>query len=60
MFALVSTSDGAPIVVAGPCWPFCLFVTFPLILGISALVIFFLILGDTFVLVRLFIDLSLN
>ena len=52
MFALISRSDGTPIVIAGPCWPFCIFITFPLIIGISMLVIFFLILGDTFVLVR--------
>ena len=52
MFALVSKSDGTPVVIAGPCWPFCIFITLPLIIGISMLVIFFLILGDTFVLVR--------
>ena len=51
MFALISRSDGTPIVIAGPCWPFCLFITLPFIIGISMLVIFFLILGDTFVLV---------
>ena len=27
MFALVSYPDGSPIIVAGPCWPFCIFVT---------------------------------
>jgi hypothetical protein len=53
MFALVSASDGTPIVISGPCWPFCLFVTVPLIIGISCLVIFFLILGETFALVRI-------
>lgn len=52
MFALISRPDGTPVVIAGPCWPFCLFITFPLIIGMSMLVIFFLILGDTFVLVR--------
>jgi hypothetical protein len=51
MFALLSSPDGTPIIIAGPCWPFCVFVTFPLIIGISTLVIFFLILGDTFILV---------
>ena len=51
MFALISASDGTPIVISGPCWPFCLFVTFPLIIGLSCLVIFFLILGETFSLV---------
>jgi hypothetical protein len=54
MFALVSASDGTPIVISGPCWPFCMFVTLPLIVGISCLVIFFLILGETFALVRTF------
>lgn len=51
MFALISASDGTPIIISGPCWPFCVFVTFPLIIGISCLVIFFLILGETFALV---------
>lgn len=27
MFALLSYPDGTPIVIAGPCWPFCFFVT---------------------------------
>lgn len=27
MFALLSYPDGTPIIIAGPCWPFCLFVT---------------------------------
>lgn len=39
-------ADGSPIIVAGPCWPFCTFVTFPLICGLSALVIYFLILQE--------------
>ncbi|CAB9529745.1 expressed unknown protein (Partial), partial [Seminavis robusta] len=32
MFILLEYADGSPIVVAGPCWPFCLLVTVPLIL----------------------------
>lgn len=48
MFALVSYRDGTPIVVAGPCWPFCVFVTVPLIIGISGAVIYFLIIEDEF------------
>ena len=27
MFMLWERSDGSPIVIAGPCWPFCVFVT---------------------------------
>ena len=27
MFALLQHADGEPIVIAGPCWPFCVFVT---------------------------------
>ena len=27
MFALLQHADGEPIVLAGPCWPFCMFVT---------------------------------
>ena len=38
MFALVSYQDGAPMVLAGPCWPFCVFITLPLILVIPAYV----------------------
>jgi len=35
--------DGTPRLVAGPCWPFCLFITFPLIAGLSTLVAYFII-----------------
>jgi hypothetical protein len=45
MFILLEYADGSPIVIAGPCWPFCLLVTVPLILGISFLVSFFLVLN---------------
>eukprot|EP00527_Entomoneis_sp_CCMP2396_P008548 CAMPEP_0198152878 /NCGR_PEP_ID=MMETSP1443-20131203/61533_1 /TAXON_ID=186043 /ORGANISM="Entomoneis sp., Strain CCMP2396" /LENGTH=264 /DNA_ID=CAMNT_0043819015 /DNA_START=210 /DNA_END=1004 /DNA_ORIENTATION=+ len=43
MFALCSYPDGTPILIAGPCWPFCMLVTVPLILGISFCVAWFLI-----------------
>lgn len=46
MFILLEYADGSPIIVAGPCWPFCLFVTVPLILGISGLVSYFLVLNE--------------
>jgi len=46
MHFLWESADGSPIVMAGPCWPFCTFVTFPLICGLSALVIYFLILQE--------------
>lgn len=46
MFILMEYSDGSPIVVAGPCWPFCMGVTVPMILGISSLVSYFLILKE--------------
>lgn len=54
MFALVSFPDGTPIVIAGPCWPFCIFVTLPLILGISVAVSYFMIIdkNSVFNLVR--------
>lgn len=39
-------SDGSPIVVAGPCWPFCSFVTVPLICGLSGLVAYFCIFNE--------------
>lgn len=48
MHVLCSHPDGSPILMAGPCWPFCMFVTVPMILGISALVVYFLILDDSF------------
>lgn len=44
MFALYSYPDGTPVIIAGPCWPFCLSVTVPLILGISGLVSYFMII----------------
>lgn len=43
MFFLVEREDGSPIIVAGPCWPFCSFVTVPLIVGCSALVGYFIV-----------------
>jgi hypothetical protein len=52
MFALLSYRDGTPIVLAGPCWPFCTFVTVPLILSISFVVCYFLIVSDRFGVVR--------
>jgi len=45
MFILLEYSDGSPIVIAGPCWPFCVLVTVPLIVGISGLVAYFLVLN---------------
>lgn len=46
MFFLWERRDGSPIVVAGPCWPFCVFVTLPLILILSALVAYFVFFAD--------------
>lgn len=51
MFSLCSYADGTPVVIAGPCWPFCAFVTLPLILGITFCVSYFLIFGTRFELV---------
>jgi hypothetical protein len=53
MFVLCSYADGTPILIAGPCWPFCVFVTLPLIMGVAGLVSFFLIFDDRFGLVSL-------
>mmetsp|Transcript_5990 Transcript_5990/g.9083 ORF Transcript_5990/g.9083 Transcript_5990/m.9083 type:complete len:242 (+) Transcript_5990:74-799(+) len=41
---LCERKDGSPIVVAGPMWPFCMFVTVPLVAGLSSLVLYFCIL----------------
>lgn len=51
MFALVSYPDGTPIVVAGPCWPFCVGVTLPVILVVTGLVSYFLVVDGDFGLV---------
>jgi len=40
MRVLMEKKDGSPVVIAGPCWPFCVFVTLPLVLVISGLVAF--------------------
>lgn len=45
MFILCERPDGSPIVVAGPCWPFCTFVTLPLILAVSGAVSYFIIIS---------------
>jgi hypothetical protein len=52
MFILCERRDGSPIVIAGPCWPFCCFVTVPLILGISGAVSYFVIISQDSPLVR--------
>ena len=46
MFMLCERLDGTPVVIAGPCWPFCCCVTLPLILGISGAVAYFIIIVD--------------
>ena len=46
MFFLCERKDGSPIMVAGPCWPFCLFITFPLVAGLSGLVLYFCMLRE--------------
>jgi hypothetical protein len=51
MHLLLSSHDGSPLVIAGPCWPFCVFVTVPLIVGISGLVAYFFVVHDYFALV---------
>jgi hypothetical protein len=43
MFILLERSDGSPIFIAGPCWPFCVGVTLPLVLGVAALVSYFIL-----------------
>jgi len=53
MFFLCYTRDGSPIFVVGPCWPFCVGVTLPLILVISALVCYFIVLNPDSGLVRM-------
>ena len=52
MFFLLEKRDGTPIVVAGPCWPFCTFVTVPLIIVLSGLVAYFIVLDPEMGLVR--------
>lgn len=42
-FFLLERRDGSPIIAAGPCWPFCTFVTVPLIVVLSTLVMIFIV-----------------
>lgn len=46
MFVLCERTDGTPIVIAGPCWPFCICVTLPLILAVSGAVAYFVIISN--------------
>ena len=48
MFALLSYPDGSPIMIAGPCWPFCMFVTRTLFV-LSSMVVF---VGSVFIVCR--------
>lgn len=52
MYFLIEKQDGSPVVVAGPCWPFCVGVTVPLIVGISSAVIILIVLNPAAGLVR--------
>lgn len=45
MFFLCERRDGSPIMVAGPCWPFCTFITVPVIIFVAAMVSYFIIFG---------------
>lgn len=47
MSALLTYSDGTPLLIAGPCWPFCVFVTLPVLLGVPVVVIYFIFIGQT-------------
>lgn len=49
LFFLSTRADGSPRLVAGPCWPFCTFVTVPLIVGLSALTLYYCILKSDLV-----------
>jgi len=44
MHILCERKDGSPMVIAGPMWSFCMFVTVPLVVGLSVLVLYFCIL----------------
>ena len=46
MHILCAHRDGSPIVIAGPCWPFCVLVTLTLIIAIAGLVGYFLLIRD--------------
>jgi hypothetical protein len=46
MFIIIEKQDGSPILIAGPCWPFCMGITVPLILGVSCSIFYFVILNE--------------
>ena len=46
MFSLIERADGTPILIVGPCWPCCSFVTVPLILGIAGLVSYYVLFNE--------------
>ena len=48
MHALCVHPDGSPIFIMGPCWPFCAFVTLPVILGTTGSVAYFVLYEDYF------------
>lgn len=45
MFSLLENEDDTLIVITGPCWSFCTFMTLALILISSLLILFFIILN---------------
>ncbi len=60
MFFLCENRSGVPLVVAGPCWPFCTFITFPLVAGLSTLTLYFCILSPNSALVSIVCYSTLN
>ncbi len=48
MFFLLEHKDGSPILVAGPCWPFCAFITMPLIIVAVIVVTYFMFVHWSF------------
>jgi len=46
MHVLCERRDGSPVVIAGPMWPFCMFVTVPLVAVLSTLVLYFFMLQE--------------
>lgn len=52
MHVLCERRDGSPVVIAGPMWPFCMFVTVPLVAVLSTLVLYFFMLQENAPLVR--------
>ena len=46
MQVICKRRDGSPLIIIGPHWPFCVFITIPLIIALSAFILYLFAFGN--------------